>query len=157
MKQLRGDASAAVAVPGRDCFAVLRAVEDYPRWYPDVVSRAEVLERGADALPTLVQTVVHLGLGPLHHDFRLVMRVDAQAPGRVCLARVPNDPSDEEELTLAWYIGGSSPTELRLEVRARLDVPALLPVRGAGDSVARGFLSAACRELKRSHRGASSA
>ena len=44
MKDLQGRASASVSAAPETARALLADVADYPRWYPDVVRQAEVVE-----------------------------------------------------------------------------------------------------------------
>ena len=149
MKDLRGDAAAQVVASSSECFQLLLAIERYPEWHPDVVRLAEVTRRGAGGWPTMATTTVHLGVGPLHRDFRLVMEVDTTPDHQVSLTRVPHDSSDPERFIVAWHIEPGPTTRLAMELRATLDVPRLLPLRGVGDAVAQGFVAAAGDELAR--------
>lgn len=145
MKELRGSASATVAASVQDCLALLLDIEAYPQWYPDVVRRVEIARPATDEEPVLARTTVHLGVGPIRRDFNLVMEVSSGTPDLVRLTRAAHDASDPEELSLTWHVIGKGlrETELAVEVRARLELPRLLPLQGIGDLVAQGFVSAA--------------
>jgi uncharacterized membrane protein len=51
--------STTVAAPAAECFAVLTAFEDYPRWSSPVTA-CRVLERGADGLPKRVEFMLDM-------------------------------------------------------------------------------------------------
>lgn len=97
--------------------------------------------------PPLAQITLHAALGPLERDFHLLLEVVTESQ-LVRLSRVPNEPSDPEELELTWRFTGEDVTELAVEIDARLDVPRLVPLQGVGDTVAHGFLAAARRALE---------
>ena len=143
MKELRGTATALVPAPLERCLALVRAVDGYPSWYPDVVRSVEVVERDADGLPSRAQTKLHLTTGPLTKDFDLLMAVTFEPPATVKLAKVGGDAKFE----VLWRLQDGEKTRLTLELDANLDVPRFLPLGGIGDSVAQGFVSAASAEL----------
>jgi hypothetical protein len=143
MKDLRGSATTTVSAPVEDCIATLAAVDRYPDWYPDVIREVEVLEREGDGLPSRARTWVHLAFGPLAGDFRFEITVTVEDDA-VILSRIPDSSSDPERLEVHWRL---APGQLGVELAARLEVPRLLPVGGAGDSVAQGFADAARRGL----------
>lgn len=144
MKELHGAATGQVSASSADCLALCGDVAGYPRWYPDVVRRVEVLEK-----PAVFRATLHAHLGPLDHDFQFLVEVSRPEESLVCLTRLPNEPTDPERLTLHWrFHPGREGTELSVEVNALLDVPRLLPLHGAPDAVARGFLTAARRALR---------
>jgi Polyketide cyclase / dehydrase and lipid transport len=147
MKELRGAADATVAVPIERCFELLRAVDAYPSWYPEVVKSVEVVDRDAQGAPARVQTRLHLAQGPLTRDFDLLMSVTAQRPGTIDLTRVPEERGDDERFQVTWRLSGRNGTRIGLELLANLPVPRFLPLGGVGDSVARGFVAAAVRQL----------
>lgn len=155
MKELRASASAAVDATPEACTDLLAAVDRYPSWHPDVIRDAEVLERAADGTPARVRATVHLALGPIAHDFPLVLTAVVERGRRVTLSRVPHEPSDDERFELAWHVDGGPPTTLRLELAARVDVPRFLPVRGIGGGLAQSFVDAASRALDGSSPNAS--
>jgi hypothetical protein len=151
MRDIRGSASTPVKASPEECIALLAAVDRYPTWHADVVREVEVIERDADGHPTRARTTVHLAIGPLAKDFHFEVTVAVQ-PDAVILARVPDAPSDEHRLEIDWRVAGG---ELAIDLEATLDVPRFLPVGGAGDSVAHGFVEAAKRELEDSSAKAS--
>jgi ribosome-associated toxin RatA of RatAB toxin-antitoxin module len=147
VKELRGSASAAVAASAQECLALLAAVDRYPGWYPEVVRKVDVLERDPSGQPTQVQTKLHLAQGPLTKDFDLVMKVTVAPPDTVKLMRVSHGASDPEAFDVDWRVDAGAHTEIRLDLRANLSVPRLLPIGGIGDTVAVGFVTAASRAL----------
>jgi ribosome-associated toxin RatA of RatAB toxin-antitoxin module len=151
MKELRGSATAAVRATPEQCIAVIAAVDRYPTWYPDVIREVEVLERDAQGLARRARTRVHLAVGPLANDYRFEITVAVQ-PSAVLLSRVPNPGSDPERLEIHWQVRRR---QLGVDLMARLDVPRFLPIGGAGDSVAQGFVEAARRVLDGSSPNAS--
>lgn len=143
MKRLHGEATAIVGATSEECLAVLAAVDRYPVWYPEVVREAEVLATGQDGLPTRAQVKLHVSRGPLEKDFRLLMEVSVQTPGKVTLARIPHEASDEETFEVAWEIEERGRNRhVRLSIDACLAVPRLLPLGFIGDELAAGFVSA---------------
>lgn len=149
MKDLRGEAAGPVPASSSECFELVLAIERYSDWYPEVIRQAEVTQRDGSGRPTRASATVHLGVGPVHRDFSLNMEVSAVPDRRVRLDRIPHEPSDPEELALAWEIEPGPATRLAIVLRARLDVPRLLPLQGVGESVAQGFLAAVQAELGR--------
>lgn len=148
MKDLRGQATGTVSADAERCFALLLAVDQYPRAYPEVIRRVNVIDRHADGSPLLAVAQVSLGLGPVRRDFELRVKVSAKKDRLVRLTRVPDDRLDLERLTLTWHINPGPPTRLSVRLRARLEVPRVIPVQGAGGAVARGLLDAASRTLE---------
>ncbi len=150
MKELQGNASAEVAASPEECLALLGDLERYPSWYPEVVRRVQLLSPEGDRAPVRARTTLHLGIGPIQRDFNLLMELSSEAGRMIRLARVKDEAADAEELSASWRIEERSPagrTRLSVEVRARLEVPRLLPLRGVGDAVARDFVAAAARAL----------
>jgi ribosome-associated toxin RatA of RatAB toxin-antitoxin module len=148
VRQLQGSGATSVAASPAACFALVVDVDGYPRWHPQVIRRAEALERGPDGLPTRVATTVHVAVGPLVRDFELTMDVAARPEREVRLTRVAHDPADPERFEVVWRVGAGTPAELELELAATLDVPRLVPLGGVGDRLAQGFVEAAKRELE---------
>jgi ribosome-associated toxin RatA of RatAB toxin-antitoxin module len=147
MKELRGTATALVPAPMAQCLALVRAVDQYPDWYPDVVRTVEVLERDTGGLPSRARTELHVSVGPLTKDFDLLMAVTFEPPGTVKLVKVGGAAKFDVIWRLSEADGAS--TRLSLELDANLDAPRFLPLGGVGDSVAQGFISAARAELAR--------
>ncbi len=155
MKPLEASASASVAATPEQCTALLAAVDDYPRWYPELVREAETIERSADGIPSRARATIHLALGPLVRDFEMLLAI-AVAPGQnVTLTRVPHEPWDPERFELRWRVDPGSPTRLALELATTVDVPRLLPVGALGQQLAQGFVDAASRALEGSSPNAS--
>lgn len=151
MKELQGSASASVVASRADCLALLQDIESYSSWYPEVVRQATIV-RPADGGRIVARAIVHLGVGPVSRDFDLLVEMTSDGRRVVALTRVRHDAADTEELSVRWRIddGASADrTQLAVEVRARLEVPRLLPLQGVGDAAARGLASAAARALER--------
>ncbi len=144
MKELKGSASTAVTAAPEECIAVLAAVDRYPTWYPEVIREVDVLERDGDGLPRRARTTVHLALGPLANDFHFEITIEV-GPASVIIARVADSPSDGEQLEVRWRV---APRTLGVDLVARLELPRFLPVGGAGETVAQGFVEAARRVLE---------
>jgi hypothetical protein len=146
MKELHGTASTVVATPLEACFALLKAVDRYPEWYPDVVRDVEVLERDADGQPTRARTRLHLSRGPLVHTFDLLMAIVLERPRTVQLAKVATGAS-EQTFGVTWRLHDGGGTRIDLNLDASLNVPRFMPLGGIGDSIAAGFVAAASRAV----------
>jgi ribosome-associated toxin RatA of RatAB toxin-antitoxin module len=157
VKDFRGQATGTVPADPAQCFALLLAVDEYPSAYPEVIRQVEVLERGRDGSPRIARAIVHVSVGPVQRDFELLVKVSTERNRVVRLTRVPNDRSDPERVTLTWHISPGPQTRLAVRVRARLDVPRVIPIQGAGGLVARGLLEAASRVLEDSPQAAARA
>lgn len=145
MKALRGTASALVPATREQCFALIEAVDRYPEWHPEVVRSVEVVEWDAGGVPSRARTELHVAVGPLTQNFDLLMAVRTESPASVTIAKV----GGSAKFDVVWRLQGGESTRVSLELDANLDVPPLLPLGGVGDSVARGFVSAASAELAR--------
>jgi ribosome-associated toxin RatA of RatAB toxin-antitoxin module len=148
LKELSGQATRPLQVPAADCFAILTDVDDYPEWYPEVVRQVDVLERDDGGQARRARTQLHLSWGPVVRDFELVLGVDTEPNRLVRLARVSDTPSTNT-FEATWRLHESAATEIRIELRAALDVPRFLPLGGIGDGIAGGFVDAAVRRLTR--------
>ena len=149
MKELTASATGTSDKPIDHCYAQLLDVERYPQWYPDGVKRVEVLERGADGMPTKVDAVLAAVAGPLRKEFNVRLAVEPERPTLIALARVADDRGDHEMLTITWLLRdlGEQGTEVNIELGARLDVPLFLPIDPVAREVANGFLQAALQSL----------
>ncbi len=147
MKELTGSASATTAASPADAVALLEAIDGYPRWTPDVVKAAEVLERDFDGHPTRARAKLHVERGPLTRDFDLLFDVKVDPGGTVALTRVPHEGSDTERFDVTWRVGGGQGTRIELHLAANLDVPRFIPLGGVGDSMAAELVNAARRAL----------
>ena len=155
MKELSARASASVDADPQACTAFLAAVDGYPSWYPELIRDAEASERGADGTPIRARATVHLALGPITRDFKLLLAVNVESGSAVTLTRVPHGPSDDERFELRWRVDGGPPTRLQLELEANVEVPRLVPVAPLGEHLAQGFVEAASRALDGSSPNAS--
>lgn len=147
MKDLTGTAQASTAAPVDTAFALLEAVDAYPTWYPEVVKSVDVVERDGAGVPVRVRTHLHLAMGPITHDFHLLMSVSLERPTLVRLSRVPHEDTDPDRFDVVWRLAAGERTDIRLDLSATLDVPRFLPIGGIGASVARGFVDAAVKRL----------
>lgn len=129
------------------CLALLADVETYSSWCPDVVRRAVVVRRDRATRAAHVQVTLRLGIGPLAGSFEELMEQRIDPPDQVSLTRVPHTPDDPERLDLTWRIEAGPPTRLTVELSAVLDIPRLVPLGGAAESVAHELLAAAVRAL----------
>jgi hypothetical protein len=145
MKELRGTATERVPVPIGQCLALVRAVDEYPAWYPDVVRTVDVLERDAGGLPSRARTELRVSVGPLTKDFDLLMAIAFVPPGTVKLVKV----GGTAKFNVTWRLDDGDSTRVTLELDANLDAPRFLPLGDIGNSVAQGFVSAASAELTR--------
>ncbi|MHB8659707.1 MAG: SRPBCC family protein [Solirubrobacteraceae bacterium] len=149
MKEFHATAGTTVSASVEDCLVLLRDIESYPRWFPGGVRSVEVVQRGDDGRATRTRALLHVAQGPLARDFRVLLAVTFTPPGTLRLSRVPDGSGDREELEVTWEVRGGAGTEIRISLQANLSVPRLLPVGGVGESLARGFVSSAARELDR--------
>jgi hypothetical protein len=148
MKDLHGGASATVNASPQRCIEVLRDIERYPQWYPDVVREVQVLETGTDGQARRAQAILHAAVGPISRDLPLLLNVTV-TDTEVKLSRVANEPSDREHFDVTWRAEGSGEsTHLVLALDAALDVPRLVPLGGVGDTLAEGFVTAATKEIQ---------
>lgn len=155
MKELDGSAETTVEATPDATFELAAAVDRYPSWNPEVISKVEVLQTNADGRPTRVRATVKVAVGPINRDFDLIMDVESSDHDAVSLSRVPNEAGDPEQFEVVWRIRGGPPTRLQIELTAALDVPRLVPVGGIGDRLAQGFVETAKRELDGSSPNAS--
>jgi hypothetical protein len=148
VKRITGVASAVVAAPIDDCFALLEAVARYPAWNPELVPEVEILEWDGDGRPARARAKLRVARGPFSRDLELVVGVRADRPTAVRLIRIPNEPSDEERLELTWRLQANGGTRIELELDAVASLlPGFIPLRGLGDLIARRLLAAATRAL----------
>jgi ribosome-associated toxin RatA of RatAB toxin-antitoxin module len=147
VKDLSGTASELVSAPLEQCLALVQAVDRYPEWYPEVVRSVEVVQRDPQDVPVKARTNLHVGIGPVAKNFDLVFAIVAEPPGTVKLTKVTDEPS-ERRFDVTWELTAGARTRITVKLHARLDVPRFLPLAGVGDTLARGFVTAASRELE---------
>jgi hypothetical protein len=147
MKELSGSASTDVGAAIEDCFALLIDLERYPDWYPETVRDVLVTERAAGGDPVKARTTLHAAIGPLAHEFHLLMAVESSRPSLVRLTRVSHGPGDRERFEVTWRLERAAGTRIRVELAANLSLPRLLPVGGVGDAMAGGFVRAAAKAV----------
>ncbi len=148
MKDLHGIARTVVAAPVDACLALLEAVDGYPAWYPSVVHEVVVLDRDDRGVATRAHTKLHVSVGAFVKDFNLVLAIVVQRPSTVTLTKVTNDHS-EQRFDVTWNLrdSGGERTSIELALQASLNVPRFIPVGGIGNSLARGFVTAASDKL----------
>jgi hypothetical protein len=147
MKELRGTATSEVAAPIEQCVALLRAVDGYPKWYPEVVREVTVIETADDGRPTKARAKLHVARGPLVRDFNLLLAIDVAAPNTVALTRIASGPSDQQRFGVKWLLEDHGQTHIRVTLDANLSVPRFVPLGGIGEAMAEGFVHAASQEL----------
>lgn len=175
MKELQGRASATVPAPIETSFAVVYAVEAYPRWNRDLFREVEVLERDQDGGPSKARAKLRVARGRFVREFELLVAIRAERPNAVYIERIPHEPSDEERLQLTWTLrangstssggpaggptgdgatssggpAGGGPTDIALTFAAALSsLPSFLPLGGAGDQIARSLVDGVARALR---------
>jgi uncharacterized protein YndB with AHSA1/START domain len=133
LKELQGSASAEIAVPAEDCFALLSSIDLYPAWF-EIVRHAEILEREPDGRPRLA----------FGTDFELLVLIEGERPDAMQFTKLPADAADEDRLQLTWRLTENRTTEIEFEFDAAVSfVPGYLPVGAAGDLIAEAILDAA--------------
>jgi ribosome-associated toxin RatA of RatAB toxin-antitoxin module len=145
-RDFHGEAAQVADASLEECFALVAAVDRYPEWCPDIVRDVEVLDRGASSQPSRVRMRMHIARGMIVREFNLFLAVMAQPPETVKLTRVTDHPTNQE-FTATWQLRPAASTRVALELDAKLRVPWYVHSRGIGDTVANGFVSAACQAL----------
>jgi hypothetical protein len=148
MKSVDGRATTTVPSGQKECFALLAAVGDYPSWNPDLVRRADVLERDGEGRPTLVRMQIHVAESPFGKDFDLPLAVGYEPLSLVSLTRIGAGSSDRTELTLRWDLAPADGTRVELTFHAATPlVPSFLPLPNVGDQIAQRLIDGATRAL----------
>jgi hypothetical protein len=148
MKDMRGEASGITAASLADTMTLLENAEEYPRWFAAGVKQVTVLDRDDHGRATRVQATLLASVGPITREFDPVLSVDVTPPGTVTLTRIPRGPSDAERFQVNWNCHEvTDGTQLELVLLASLSVPRFVPVTGVGETLGRGFLDAAIKEL----------
>jgi ribosome-associated toxin RatA of RatAB toxin-antitoxin module len=148
VKEITGHASAVVAAPVEECFALLEAVDRYPTWNRDLVREVDVLQQTTDGRPATARARIHVAQSPFGKNFEFVVAVHSEPMTAVQLTRLPSSPSDREGLSIGWRMRPEAGTEIALEFRATTSLlPSLLPLFGVGDMIAGTLLGAATRVL----------
>jgi hypothetical protein len=133
--------------PLERCLALLTALDAYPDWYPEAVRQVTIIEWADDGIASRAQATLHVSYGPLVRDFNLLLGLRVDLTGTVALTRVPHGASDREEFAVTWRLTEEHGTRIELNLDAKLAVPRLIPLGGAGDAFAAGFVDAAIRAL----------
>ena len=76
----------------------------------------------------------------------MVLAIEAERPASVRLARLTNDPS-EQQFAVDWRLRDGERTRIELDLYARLRVSRFLPIGGVGKSLAAEFVAAAGRAI----------
>lgn len=145
-REFYGQAAEVVAAPQEDCFALVAAIDRYPDWCPDIVRKVDVLDRAAGGQPSRVRMRMHVVWGPVSREFDLFLAVVIEPPGSVQVTRVTDHPTNQE-FNATWQLRPCGSTRVGLRLRAKLRVPQYVPAGGIGDTIAQGFVTAACRAL----------
>jgi hypothetical protein len=155
VKTLTASASAVTAAGPDRCLEVLRAIEEYPRWYPRNIQSAEILERDGDGAPTRAKVRLYISIGPFERSLPFHVTVSEPAPTEIHYTRIPKSGDDRETFTAIWRVIGSSPgtgpeqTTVEIAFDAELAVPRLVPTGGVGDMLAGSLIKAAIAEIER--------
>ena len=144
MKELHARAQSAVSASLDETLRLLRAVEEYPRWYPEAIKSATPLERDAAGYVTKVQAVLHVAAGPIVKDFNLTLAVSQPSLQVVKLIREPHAAGDQERFEVTWTV---AERQLAVALDANLSVSRFLPIDPVGPMIANGFVNAAARAL----------
>jgi hypothetical protein len=148
MKRLQGQASKTVDASIDRCFAVLRAVDGYPSWDPELFQAVDVLEQDAEGNPVRAHAKLRVVRSGFTREFDLIVAVHAKYPGAVHVQRIPHDAADQEKLDLAWTLEADGATRITLAFSAAIaSIPSLLPLRGAGDGIAGHLVGSVARAL----------
>ncbi len=148
MKQLRGNATARVSASVEESFRLLAAVDRYPCWNAQLFPEVEVLERDAEGDAVRARAKLRIARQPFEREVELDVSVRREWLRAVYLTRIPNEPTDEERLELAWRLRDEGGTRIELGFEAVVSfVPRFLPVAGVGDGIARSVLKGAATAL----------
>ncbi len=143
VKEISGSASATVRASVQDCYSLLAAVQRYGEWNRELLRELEVLQRE----PLEVRAIVNVKWTPFLRTIELTAAVDTDPPHGVKITRIPNEPSDPEELELLWRLEpdrGSSATRIELRfVALASSVPRFVPLGGIGKLVAEKLVESA--------------
>jgi uncharacterized membrane protein len=91
VSEYRQTYSTTIAKPARECFAVLVAFEDYPRWSSPITS-CRVLERAPDGLPKRVEFMLDMTVKTI----RYVLEYTFDPPRGATWKLVEGDVKDVE-------------------------------------------------------------
>jgi hypothetical protein len=147
MKRLEATAGGTTPASMDRCFALIVAIDDYPKWCGHAVREARVLKRDEAGRPTEAHAALHVSAGPLTRDFHLDFAVTVNPPRGVSLTRVPHHSRDHEEFNVAWRLTDGPQTRIDVDFRAHLSIPSFMPVGGIAESIAREFVDSALRAL----------
>jgi ribosome-associated toxin RatA of RatAB toxin-antitoxin module len=150
VKSFDGRASSIVPAGPERCFALVATIDGYPSWNPDLVRRADVLERDSENRPMTVHISIHVAESPFGKDFDLRMAVTFEPLRSVSLTRIASGSSDRTELSLQWDLAPADGTRIDLAFHARTPlVPSFVPLPDVGGEIAQRLLDGATRALTR--------
>ncbi len=149
MKQISGHSDRVLDAAADSVFRLLESIEGYPNWHPQVVRQVTVLARDDQQRASRVTATLQLAAGPLHQNVETELAVEIDPPRSVRLTRIGHDRADRERFEAVWQLEPvAAGTRIALSIEARLDVPRLIPVGGAGQAMAASFVAAAARALE---------
>lgn len=147
VKEISGSASATVRASVKECYSLLAAAQRYGEWNGEFFRELEVLQRE----PLELRAVLNVKGNPFLRTIELTVAVHTDPPRAVTITRIPNEPSDREELELLWRVEpdpGSEGTRIDLRLVALASsVPGFVPLRGVGDRIAERLLASAAGAL----------
>lgn len=145
-RPFHGEAAKDTPAPLEQCFVLLAAVDRYPDWCPDIIRHVDVLDRGAGGQPSRVRMTIHIARAALVREFNLFLAVVVEPPRVVKLTRVTDHPTNQE-FNATWRLRPNDSTRIALRLDAQLRVPWYIRASGVGDTIAKGFVQAACTTL----------
>ena len=151
MSEYRQSYSTTIAAPVTDCFAVLVAFEDYPRWSSPITS-CRVLEHHADGLPKRVEFMLDMTVKTI----RYVLDYTYDPPHGATWTLVEGDVTDIEGAYRFEESDGRHDGDVHAGDRSRLLAAGLraqrpreegaarfrrgVPARGRGATARRGLI-----------------
>jgi ribosome-associated toxin RatA of RatAB toxin-antitoxin module len=148
MKSIDGRATAAVGATPAECFSLLEAVDDYPQWTRGLVREVTALHRDATGRASSARLEIHVAQSPFAQDFIVPVSVRIERDRAVWLTRLPEGPSDREELEIHWSLSPDAGTRIDVSFHTVTAlVPRFVPLLGVGDQIAAHLLKSAVQEL----------
>ncbi len=150
MKSIDGHASSTVRATPAQCFPLLAAVDRYPDWNGELIREVTVLQRDEAGRPSTAHLSIHVAQSPFGKNFQLVVAVRTEPERAVRLTRVPDGPSDRDELEIHGRLDPGAGTQIAVSFHAATAlVPRFIPLFGVGDQIAAHLLEGAVRTLHR--------
>ena len=148
MKSIDGRAGSTVRATAAECFALLAAVERYPEWTRGLVRGVTALERDEAGRASAARLEIHVAQSPFTQDLTVPVSVRVEPDRAVRLTRVPEGPSDREELDIHWRLQSATGTRIDVSFHTVTAlVPRLVPLFGVGDQIAAHLLKSAVGAL----------